>query len=715
MNRERLIQLLSLTVTVVCLAGAVLLMPTINSQRRDLQLSFDIEVGDRVDARYAVTAAALGSFRGLAVDILWYRAEQLKNEGKFWEAATLAEWITTLQPRFPQVWSFHAWNMAYNISVQTHTPEERWNWVNKGIRLLREEGIPNNPTAIRLYRELGWIFFHKMGQYADDMHWYYKLKLAEEWQEVLGTPTQGADGEQAARNFAPVAYSADRYFQLDRPSLAMREQLRALAEQFPSYADELRDFTRRGLVRFSERAPSLAETMRSNGDRRAAEQLEALVETAGRRMQRATRDPLNLLYDDVPSTRPVVEQLRAIGMDADERTLRRVGRLEMYLMYVPAQTLMEHGGELLGLDEQELQLVGVLMNAEHREGVQALLAYLRARALVRHYHMDPVFMLQLMEDFGPIDWRHPASHGVYWSAMGVDRIRDVRDRSNIDMLNTNRQVIHGLQALMRTGRVSFDPLAGQVDIMPEPAFIPAYEQAMFDAEERSQELGLGSTGTIEHFEAGHENFLLTAIVYSYLYGEADQARYYYDRVRNLYGDNPHNVRSGRYQQTLDDLVVQMLSEDGGQLHQARQFVDSMIINGLTRGLAQGRMDVFNRFLTVARGGYDRYRAERTYANPNAPGPRMGMGLASTFRETFNNTYTNFMQSPRTSLIERSRIYMNTPTALQRETFPYFRNEVYQQAEQAGFDAERAFPPPPEVDDRQLRREREALPDTVERQ
>src|SRR5690606_16019333 len=95
-------------------------------------------------------------------------------------------YITTLQPRFPQVWAFHAWNMAYNISVTTHTPEERWSWVNNGIVLLRDQGIPLNPRAVRLYRELSWIFFHKIGQFSDDMQWYYKAQLAREWEEILG-------------------------------------------------------------------------------------------------------------------------------------------------------------------------------------------------------------------------------------------------------------------------------------------------------------------------------------------------------------------------------------------------------------------------------------------------------------------------------------------------------------------------------------------------
>src|SRR5690606_498510 len=73
---------------------------------------------------------AMGAFRGLFVNMLWLPANKLKEEGKFHEAMNLSATITRLQPHFPKVWSFHAWNMAYNISVKTNTADERWNWVN---------------------------------------------------------------------------------------------------------------------------------------------------------------------------------------------------------------------------------------------------------------------------------------------------------------------------------------------------------------------------------------------------------------------------------------------------------------------------------------------------------------------------------------------------------------------------------------------------------
>ena len=182
MTRTRITQIMALLFSVLCMSGAAILVPMINSQREDLQVETGLKMGEGLPPQIVLATTAPGSFRGLFVDILWHRANQLKEEGKFQEASTLSQWITTLQPRFPQVWAFHAWNMAYNISVATHTSEERWDWVNKGIRLLREQGIPYNPRAVRLYRELSWIFFHKIGQYSDDSHWYYKRELAFEMQ-----------------------------------------------------------------------------------------------------------------------------------------------------------------------------------------------------------------------------------------------------------------------------------------------------------------------------------------------------------------------------------------------------------------------------------------------------------------------------------------------------------------------------------------------------
>ena len=110
--------------------------------------------------------------------------------GRF-DAKQLAEWITTLQPRFGPVWEFHAWNMAYNISAAIPASEkaERRRWARNGYELLRDKGIELNPKDISLYRELGRIFQHKISGVTDDTNKYYKLQLALSIEPLLGPAT----------------------------------------------------------------------------------------------------------------------------------------------------------------------------------------------------------------------------------------------------------------------------------------------------------------------------------------------------------------------------------------------------------------------------------------------------------------------------------------------------------------------------------------------
>jgi hypothetical protein len=162
-------------------------LDAINAQRQDMKLIINQPL-ENAPPSLAFATVAMGAFRGLVVDILWMRADKLKDEGKFFDAKQLAEWISILQPRFATVWEFHAWNMAYNISVAIPAtqPEQRWQWVRNGYELLRDKGIPYNPKALLLYRELARIFQHKMGAISDDAHKYYKIQFAREISPIIG-------------------------------------------------------------------------------------------------------------------------------------------------------------------------------------------------------------------------------------------------------------------------------------------------------------------------------------------------------------------------------------------------------------------------------------------------------------------------------------------------------------------------------------------------
>jgi len=188
--RDVIICFVCILVSAAFLVAAGSRLDYINSQRGAMKLISN-EPLENAPPSLAFATVAMGAFRGLVVDILWLRADRLKEQGQFFDAKQLAEWITTLQPRFAAVWEFQAWNMAYNISVclPAAEPDQRWRWIKNGYELLRDQGIVTNPKDIGLYRELARIFQHKIGAVTDDAHKYYKLQLVEAMEPLLGPAT----------------------------------------------------------------------------------------------------------------------------------------------------------------------------------------------------------------------------------------------------------------------------------------------------------------------------------------------------------------------------------------------------------------------------------------------------------------------------------------------------------------------------------------------
>jgi hypothetical protein len=243
-TRDLLILFGSLAAAACLLLAAGTQLDFINAQRQQMNLTVNPPLENAPPA-LAFATVAMGAFRGLVVDILWMRADKLKEDGQFFDARQLAEWITTLQPRFASVWEFHAWNMAYNISVAipASQPEQRWRWVKNGYELLRDKGIPLNPKAITLYRELGRIFQHKMGGVSDDAHKYYKLQLAEALGPLLESPDNGL-GRNDNAYFEALIRAPTAWAQIAAdPNVApFLRALRSADERFASERDFVRNY-----------------------------------------------------------------------------------------------------------------------------------------------------------------------------------------------------------------------------------------------------------------------------------------------------------------------------------------------------------------------------------------------------------------------------------------------------------------------------------------
>ena len=74
--------------------------------------------------------------------------------------------ITKLQPHFLSIWTFQGWNLAYNVSVEWDAPEDKYEWIKKGIKFL-QDGVSKNRKSPDLIWDTAWTYYHKLG-FADE-------------------------------------------------------------------------------------------------------------------------------------------------------------------------------------------------------------------------------------------------------------------------------------------------------------------------------------------------------------------------------------------------------------------------------------------------------------------------------------------------------------------------------------------------------------------
>lgn len=525
-------------ITALAASGVMTSVVAASVGRNELSYTDRAEDGDPPQVAVGI---AMGALRGLFVNYLWIRANTAKEEGRYFEAVELARQITRLQPRFPRVWSFHAWNLAYNISVTTQTPEERWDWVNAGIRLLRDEGLRANPSDMLMHRELGWMFLHKVGGYTDDSNQHYKRQLAYEWHSIMG-PKPEIPPEQRDRE--------------------------SVIEIYAQWIDRIVD------------APD-------------------------------TRSALRLAN---PQAADIIEAFEAtVGEDAGYDFLRRVQIHEA----------LDQRGEielLRGTTGPKTQAVINLHDTFTSEDAWELARnHVRKRVLIDEYNMEPVRMAQVVRKFGPVDWRVPAAHALYWSARGTDVGRmevNINNSASLDFVNAYRIVLQSVQDLWRFGDMYFNYLdvdQGQVGVYlvaPNPYFIPTYGGMLEEV--------VAASGVFESqgrafrpYAAGYENFLKDAIRYFYRRGDLVQAERWFDTLRNWEHHNINDAsRAGEMSLTLPDFVSKQLFESYGSPQVAVSEVNGALQGAYLEGLLDGNMETFEGMFNYARQAHALFMQEQ---------------------------------------------------------------------------------------------------------
>jgi hypothetical protein len=260
----------------------------------------------------------------------------------------------------------------------------------------------------------------------------------------------------------------------------------------------------------------------------------------------------------------------------------------------------------------------------------------RLAVLTDDFKMDPNFMKEVDTKYGPLEWRLPEAHAIYWAAQGLERAKLNERKIDKDMLIQLRRVIYqDLQLSFQRGRLEFDPIVGGFEFGPNLDIIPnasaAYEQAMEDDEKMR-----------DHIKTAHRNMLRDAVYFFYAADRTREAQQWFRYLGEKYPDKlllegqtnsfPRNV-------TLEDYCIAKVQEDVGET--SRDRIKSAIQGLLIRAYRRLVFDEDDRapnLQNLARQTYESYVSQ-------TKGSEMRIGLPP---------YNEILQGIRDRLLDPER-------------------------------------------------------------
>ncbi|MCB9837917.1 MAG: hypothetical protein H6813_01130 [Phycisphaeraceae bacterium] len=639
MKHDTRIQCIAGLVLALCAALSVALSPTIATEAGRAQLVYS-DTAQEGDPPEIALAIAMGAFRGLFVNILWIRAEDLKEEGRFYESIELARAITRLQPRFPRVWGFHAWNLAYNISVSTDTAAERWRWVRAGIDLLRQEGIPKNPSDMQLQRELAWIFVHKVQGISDDANRYYKREMAREWTAIMGPnpPRPRPDDPDVVDLLAEMQSEAKPGDPpIDRRALLREAMVRRrlfVLSQIDSAPDALDERTIRRFLESVNRNPAEPVT-----DEQARELTDTLAE--------------------------MVERLdREAGLQLDVNLLTTFElRRALALSWAQPEFGLELADSVRNKAFDEM-----IQEPRYERAWPVLLTHVRKMVITREKNMEISRMKRYTRKYGPLDWRHPASHAVYWATRGVETGLARVNTADFDQANTDRIIVQALQELFRWGDIYYDILNDTFVAMVDLDFTDSYGDTLKELEERATKFDDIARGH-RLYGVGYRNYLIDVVRVYYRMGDFATAQRYFDQFKTWEGHNlsQESLFRGLSSMTLEEFAHYDIEEQIEVPQYAVTEVTAALRDAYLRGLLSGDAEVFQGQLQYAADVHARYMKAQN-RNTMADRENRMLQMPPRFVDVASAVLVNTLVTGLVGREEAALIWRRCPLGLQQATF-----------------------------------------------
>lgn len=156
------------------------------AEKKDLG---EATIGEVDTGSFVLKLFLLGGFRGMAANVLWTRAIDFQKVQEWDRLKVTVDMITKLQPHFLAIWTFQSWNLTYNVSVEWDAPEDKYEWIKRGIKFV-QDGVKKNQKSPDLIWDTAWYYYHKLG-FSDESIILRRLFRDDDDESFKKSPTDG--------------------------------------------------------------------------------------------------------------------------------------------------------------------------------------------------------------------------------------------------------------------------------------------------------------------------------------------------------------------------------------------------------------------------------------------------------------------------------------------------------------------------------------------
>ncbi|MFN7138578.1 MAG: hypothetical protein ACK4UN_04515 [Limisphaerales bacterium] len=281
----------------------------------------------------------------------------------------------------------------------------------------------------------------------------------------------------------------------------------------------------------------------------------------------------------------------------------------------------------------------------------------RVKVLRETYKMDPQIMKEIDERYGPLEWRLPDAHAIYWADVGRRRGKPE------DQERLQRSIYQTMQMSFRRGAI-YESFDGAISLGPNLENIAnvsaSYEELMNSDDPQLQ----------EQPKKGHKNFLKDAVYFLYMYNRHAEARKWYgylnekyptaitEYIEGLRAQSPNSNLPSK--PSLDEYAILRVTEDVGEtdVDRTTALVQALLQNSFM-ALLQDEDDRAVNYANMARRVHARFQTTTDGAHQ-----RVGLRPLNEYRQRVLDLLLHPENGLPPEAAARLRTKLNLPVAPQ---------------------------------------------------